>query len=148
MSPRTQVIHSQFSRSIMTLGLAALAATACRPALRAAPEPAASTLIVRNSSQFDVNVYALPSSDGVLVWLATVPAAGTRSLPVKAAALQSDRTLVIRTRSIGSSGSWTSAPLYVDHNISAVLDLVADGVGNCASSQLYAVGPDGVAIVP
>jgi hypothetical protein len=132
----------------MTLGLAAIAVTACRPTVRTAPEPSMSALIVRNSSHFDVNVYALPKSDGTPVWLATVPAAGTRSLRVNAAALQSDRTLVLRTRAIGSSGSWTSAPLYVDSNVAAVLDLVADGVGNCAASQLYAIGPDGVAIIP
>jgi hypothetical protein len=39
-------------------------------------------------------------------------------------------------------------PLYVSQNVTAVLDLIADGVGNCSGSQLYAIGPDGVAIIP
>jgi hypothetical protein len=121
----------------MTLGLAALAVTGCRPAVRTEAEPSISGLVVRNSSQFDINVYALPTPESKPLWLGTVPATGVRSLPIYARALQGDRNLTVRTQAIGSSRSWTSASVVVNGTVFAVLDLFANSAGDCSESRLY-----------
>jgi hypothetical protein len=121
----------------MTLGLAALAVTACHPAVRTEAEPSISGLVVRNSSPFDINVYALPTSESKPVWLGTVPASGVRSLPIYARALQADRNLTVRTQAIGSSRSWTSGSVVVNGTVFAVLDLFANSGGDCSDSRLY-----------
>jgi hypothetical protein len=148
MSSRTRILP-RFTRSIMTLGLVALAATACRTAVRPMVDPATSSLVVRNTSLFDINVYALPTDDGAPVWLATVPASGSRALAVNKRQLQRDGGLVIRTQALGSTRSWTSGKISVDDAWVAVLDLVTDWVGDSSASQFYAVarelpvvGPD------
>ena len=137
MSSNARAFCSRFTRSIMTLGLAALAVTGCRPAVRTEVEPSISGLIVRNSSQFDINVYALPTPEGKPVWLGTVPASGARSLPIYARALQGDRNLTVRTQAIGSSRSWTSGSVVVRGTVFAVLDLFANSGGDCSDSRLY-----------
>jgi hypothetical protein len=121
----------------MTLGLAALAVTGCRPAVRTEAEPAISGLVVRNASQFDINVYALPSPESKPLWLGTVPSNGVRSLPIYARALQGDRNFTVRTQAIGSSRSWTSASVVVNGTVFAVLDLSANATGDCSESHLY-----------
>jgi hypothetical protein len=123
----------------MTLALGALATTACRPAAPATPEPAVSALLIRNASQFDVNVYALPTADAKPVWLATVPAAGSRSVSLTRRVLQGDGNLVVRTQAIGAAGTWTSGSVPVNRNLAAALDLFVNSVGNCSESHLYPV---------
>ena len=137
MSPRARTLRSRLTQSIMTLGLAALAVTGCRPAVRMEAEPSISGLLVRNASQFDINVYALPTSDSKPLWLGTVPARGARSLPIYARALQGDRSLTVRTQAIGSSRSWTSGSVVVNGTVFAVLDLLANSAGDCSDSRLY-----------
>jgi hypothetical protein len=121
----------------MTLGLATLAVTGCRPAVRTEAEPAMSGLVVRNSSQFDINVYALPTRENKPLWLGTVPANGVRSLPIYARALQGDRNFTVRTQAIGSSRAWTSGSVVLSGSVFAVLDLLANSVGDCSESHLY-----------
>ena len=137
MSPRARTFSSRLSLSIMTLGLAALAVTGCRPAVRMEVEPSISGVVVRNASRFDINVYALPTPDTKPLWLGTVPAGGARSLPIYARALQGDRNLTVRTQAIGSSRSWTSASLVVSGTVFAVLDLSATSTGDCSDTHFY-----------
>jgi len=136
MSPSKRTLP-RFRRSILFLGLSALAVAACRPVAPTIAEPAVSAIIVRNTSQYDVNVYALPRENAKPVWLGTVPAAGTRSLALNASALSSDRNLMVRTQATGSTRSWTSTSVAVDRTIYAVLDLAADRGGDCSESRLY-----------
>ena len=82
MLPLTRPILPRWTRSVAIVGLVAIAATACRPLVRTAADPSTASLVVRNTSLFDVNVYALPAGNGAPAWLATVPASGTRSLAV------------------------------------------------------------------
>jgi len=137
MSPRARTCSSRLSRSITTLGLAALAVTGCRSAVRTEVEPSISGIVVRNASRFDINVYALPTPDTKPLWLGTVPAGGARSLPIYSRALQGDRNLTVRTQAIGSSRSWTSAPVVVTGTVFAVLDLSATSTGDCADTRFY-----------
>ena len=147
MSSRTRILP-RFTRSIMTLGLVALAATACRTAVRPMVDPATSSLVVRNTSLFDINVYALPTDDGAPVWLATVPASGSRALAVNKRQLQRDGGLVVRTQAVGSLRTWTSGKISVDDAWVAVLDLVTDWVGDSSASQLYAVAREALVVGP
>ena len=135
--PNARAFCSRFTRSVMALGLAALAVTGCRAALRTKAEPSISGIVVRNPSHFDINVYALSTSDSKPLWLGTVPAGGARSLPIYARALQGDRSLTVRTQAIGSSRSWTSGSVVVNSTVFAVLDLFASSAGDCSESRLY-----------
>ena len=137
MSPRARRCSSRLCRSIMTLGLAALAVTGCRSAVRTEVEPSISGIVVRNASRFDINVYALPTPDTKPLWLGTVPAGGARSLPIYSRALQGDRNLTVRTQAIGSSRSWTSASVVVNGTVFAVLDLSATSTGDCSDTRFY-----------
>ena len=112
---------------------------ACRPAIRTVADPSMASLVVRNTSVFDINVYALPTDKGQPVWLATVPASAARSLGVNKRQLQSDGSLVVRAQALGSSHAWTSGKIELDEVTIAVLDLASDWVGDVSTSQLYAV---------
>jgi len=137
MSSRARTVRSRLTLSVMALGLAAVAVTGCRPAIRTEAEPSISGIVVRNASQFDINVYALPTPDTQPLWLGTVPAGGARSLPIYSRALQGDRNLTVRTQAIGSSRSWTSASVVVDGTVFAVLDLSATSTGDCSDTRFY-----------
>jgi hypothetical protein len=143
----SQSIRPRYTRSIMMLGFAAFAATACRPAVRTVPEPSVSALVVNNASQFDMNVYAMPNADGKPVWLATVPAAQRITLPVNRQSLRSDGTLVVRTQAIGSSHAWTSGSVAINDNVVALLDLVVNRAGNSGESRLFTADARDVAAV-
>jgi hypothetical protein len=136
---RTRRTLPRWTRSLAALGFIAFSATACRPTLRTIADPSMASLVVRNTSVFDINVYALPTDRGQPVWLATVPASGTRSLGVSKVQLQRDGGLVVRAQALGSSHAWTSGKIELDEVTIAVLDLSADWVGDVSTSQLYAV---------
>ena len=148
MLPRTRPILPRWTRSIAMLGLAALAATACRPLVRTTVDPSTASLVVRNPSIFDVNVYAIPTDDGPPAWLATVPASGSRTLAVSKRQLQRDGGLVVRAQALGSTHSWTSGKIEVDDMTVAVLDLAANWVGDVSTSQFYSVMRQVVIVAP
>jgi len=148
MPPRTRLLLSRPTRFFSILGLAAVVATACRPAVRTLVDPSTASLVVRNTTVFDVNVYALPTDNGTPAWLATVPASGTRSLAVNKRQLQRDGGLVIRAQALGSARSWTSAKIEVDEATVAVLDLVADWIGDVSTSQFYSVARQMTLVAP
>ena len=139
MPSRIRDIRIRVSRLAIATAVVMLAAAACRSVPRVDQEPWVSALIVRNPSQFDVNVYTLTKPDAKPVWLGTVPAAGIRSLEIRAASLRENGTLVVQTRAIGSSRSWTSSSVAVDLNNFAVLDIAVDASGNCSASELRAI---------
>jgi hypothetical protein len=98
-------------------------------------------LIVRNSSAFDINVYAL-TRDGGRDWLLTVPAKALRALPVEPRMLRASSELVIVAQSVGSSAQCTSNPVAVNANVFGMLDLVTTSTGNCSPSALYSITAD------
>ena len=121
---------------------AALLGAACThspSAVRMAAAPAVSAIVVRNSSAFDVNVYAVPNENAPAVWLATVPAKGTWQVPVSARALRPDGQLAVRTQAIGASRVWTSPAVSVDEANFGLLDLSVNASGDCSLSALRAV---------
>ena len=148
MLPRIQLSPSRFTRSLAIIGLAVLASTACRPMIRTTVDPSTASLVVRNTSVFDINVYALPTDDGAPTWLATIPALGSRSLAVNKRQLQRDGGLVVRAQALGSVRTWTSGKIDIDDMTVAVLDLSADWVGDVSTSQLYAVTRQTTLVAP
>lgn len=147
MPSRMQDIRTRLTRAVLALTVVTLG-TACQTAApRTAPEPAVSALIVRNPGRFDVNLYTIARAGAKPVWLGTVAAATTRAIALQAGSLQSNNTLVVQARAIGSSRSWTSSPVAVGGEIFAVLDLAVDGAGGCLASQLSTVNAADVEIV-
>jgi hypothetical protein len=127
---------SSLIRGIALAGAIVLGVTACQSAPRPAPEPIASALLVRNTSPFDVNVYAL-RGNGDREWLTTVPAKGQRSLPVEPRVLLRGDRLIIQAQAIGSNSIWTSDPLGVNPNLVAMLDLATKNSGDLSKSLFY-----------
>ena len=148
MLPRLRPILPRWTRAVVTVGVVAIAATACRPLVRTTVDPSTVSLVVRNTSVFDVNVYALPTDDGAPAWLATVPASGTRSLAVNRRQLQRDGGLVVRAQALGSTRVWTSGKILVDDLTVGVLDLSANWIGDVSTSQLYSVTRQVVIVAP
>jgi hypothetical protein len=111
-------------------------------------DPSTASLVVRNTSVFDINVYALPTDQSQPVWLATVPASGTRTLGVTKRQLQRDGGLVVRAQALGSSRIWTSGKISFDEMTIGVLDLASDWIGDVSASQLYAVTRQATLIAP
>jgi hypothetical protein len=121
--------------------VAALGVTACSHApVKTATTPAAvSSIFVRNSSAFEVNVYAVPRANAAPIWLATVPAKTSWQVPIPSRGLQADGELVVRTQAIGSARFWTSAPVSIDTDNFGLLDLTVSSTGDCSMSALRSV---------
>ena len=148
MLPRTRPILPRWSRTLATISFLTLATMACRPLVRTTVDPSTASLVVRNPSAFDVNVYAMPTDDGAPSWLATVPASGTRTLAVNKRQLQRDGGLVVRAQALGSTHAWTSGKIEVNDLNVAVLDLTVTWVGDVSSSQFYSVTRQVILVAP
>jgi hypothetical protein len=113
-------------------------ATACLP-WSGAPKPQFSSLIVRNTGFYDVNVYALPTASGEPIRLGTVVGISTATFPIGTQHLQPGDRLVVRIRAIGSRFGWTSDAVSIDSSVVAVLDVHSDPFGDCSASSLHTV---------
>jgi hypothetical protein len=113
-------------------------AVACLP-WSGAPAPQLSSLIVRNTGFYDVNVYALPYASGQPLRLGTVVGTSTATFPISTHHLQPGDRLVVRIRAIGSRFGWTSEAVSIDSGVVAVLDVNTDAFGDCSGSSLHTV---------
>jgi hypothetical protein len=123
----------------LLLGAAMLAATASCFAGRTGPEPAITSLVVRNRGFFDVNVYVLPSFGGSAQRLGTVIGLSTMSFPLRRSDLHSGGSLSVRVHAIGTRSSWTSDAVAINEGLVAVLNVVSDPFGDCSQSSLYTI---------
>ena len=140
----------RYTRRLRLVGLAAalggalLATTGCQSRPTPSPSPSAkapqaTSLYVRNTTASDVMVYAVPKPDGKPVWLATIPVGSSRTLPLSWSDLQANGGLVVRTQLVGSSKTWTSAPLVIDDGIVGVLELKSEDARTTVGSVLRGV---------
>jgi hypothetical protein len=145
---RVTSARSTVMRHVLRLRLAALGAAvgaalltgcAARPTPAPAPEPEATSLFVRNFTNFDVNLYVVPKPDGKPVWLSRIPVGMSRTLSLRWSDLQANGGLVVRSQIVGSSRTWTSQPLIIDDGIVGVLDLKSDNTLTTAASALRGV---------
>jgi hypothetical protein len=137
MSSIVHAARARINRFAIALAVVGFTA-ACQP-VRTAPEPVVTALVVRNASAFEINVYAIPKSDAKPIWLGTVSASATRSMPLVARTMDDQGGFVVQAQAIGSSRSWTSSTVLLDAATVAVLDLAATGSGDCSASQLRSV---------
>ncbi len=132
---------SRLAVTVMLVGMAACqsastARTVPTPVAQA-PAPAVTSILARNFGAYDAGVYAL-AEGGKAIWLTTVPAGGTRSIPVAAQHLQATG-LVLRVQALGSERTWTSAATLIDGETTGVLDLEVDRAGNPMGTLLRLV---------
>ena len=126
-------------RRVLVLALAlATASMACGP-LRTRPQPAISSLVVRNRSFFDVNIYVLPSPAGSPLRVGTVVGSSSSTFGLAANQLQTGGYLVVQVNAIGTRSSWTSNAVGVGNGILAVLDVESDAFGDCSRSNLHTI---------
>jgi hypothetical protein len=122
----------------LLVGGLALVSASCNLG-RTAPEPVATSLVVRNRSVFDVNVYTMASPVGSPMRLGTVVGASTATFPLHARDLAAGGVLVVRIHAIGSNLSWTSPGVSVGPDMLAILDVNSDPFGDCSSSNLHTI---------
>lgn len=106
---------------------------------RTTPEPAVSSLVVRNRSYFDVNVYTVPSALARPVRIGTVIGSSTATFPLWSRNLQPGGELVVIVHAIGAPGSWTSDAVSITSGVLAVLDVNSDMFGDCSTSSLHTI---------
>jgi hypothetical protein len=137
-----RTLHCPVSLRAITLlgalGTLALSASSCALG-RTGPEPAISSLVVRNRGFLDVNIYAMQSAGAMPTRLGTVVGATTATFPLHAHDLQPGSFLVVRIRAIGSMRSWTSPGVPVGDGVLAVLDVNTDAFGDCSTSSLHTI---------
>jgi hypothetical protein len=127
-------------RSVLAvlLGVALGSQDGCRRAGEQAPLTAPVSMLVRNNAFFDVVVYALPTVDvDSRVRLATVTGHSEMRLSVPLSGVRPGGVLAVYLHAIGSRYSWTSAPITVDPESEARLDIFANPDGSLSRSSLY-----------
>lgn len=108
----------------------------CSNIPRPAPEPAITALVVRNTSPFDVAVFALAGDARKPVWLGNAPPTSTKSFALYASNLAERQSLIVETRAVGSTRVWKSSALRVADDMVPVLDIRPDGKGVSVASAL------------
>lgn len=136
-----RVSLSRLAVTAMLVGMAACQSASTARTVPApvaqAPVPAVTSILARNFGAYDAGVFAVNES-GKTTWLTTVPAGGTRSIPVAAQDLQA-AGLVLRVQALGSERTWTSVPTLIDGETTGVLDLGVDRAGNPQGTLLRLV---------
>lgn len=126
------------ARFLTLVGVVAVAVSSCIPG-RTRPQPAVSSLVVRNRSFFDVNVYSLPSASASPLRLGTVVGSSSMTFPLRSHELQLGGFLVVQVHPIGTRRVWTSDIVAVDAAVLAILEVNVDAFGDCSRSSLYTV---------
>jgi hypothetical protein len=125
--------------SVASAALVATSMAACRTAPETAPEAAVTALVVRNTSLFDVGVFALVGDERKPVWLGTAPPSSVRSFALYPSNLGPRQSLVVETRAGGSSRVWHSTAMRVTDDMVPVLDIRGDAKGATIASALNSV---------
>lgn len=123
--------------TMFLLGLLGTSATSCAVA-HPVPISVVTSLKVRNTSFFDVNVYANTSVGGPSIRLGTVYGSSSATFPIRSLDLQTGGHLVVQLHPIGTSIRWTSDAVAVSPELVAILDVSTDQWGDCSRSSLYA----------
>ena len=125
-------------RFVTLVGAIAVAVSSCI-AGRTAPQPAVSSLVVRNRSFFDVNVYSLASASASPLRLGTVVGSSSMTFPLRSHDLQPGGFLVVQIHPIGTRSLWTSDIVAVGAGVLAILDVNVDAFGDSSRSSLYTI---------
>lgn len=126
-------------RRPIAVALSVLALTTSCASLHRNPEPTVTSLVVRNRSYFDVNVYVLPSAGAQPVRVGTVVGTSSTTFPLRRTSLQNGGYLVVQVHAIGTRSRWTSDAVSIDEGVVAVLDVETDPFGDCSRSNLHTI---------
>jgi hypothetical protein len=102
-------------------------------------------LSVQNRSEFQVNVFAVPSAPSARIRLGSVAPLGTQSLALPNIALAVDGALRVMVEPIGSTSVWTSPMVTVSSDTRPCLRVQSDATGNLGLSTLTTQIGDGSA---
>ena len=138
MSGRRIGLRRRDARLLTFVGAIAVAASSCIVG-RTGPQPAVSSLVVRNRSFFDVNVYSLPSVSATPLRLGTVVGSSSMTFPLRLHELQPGGFLVVQIHPIGTRSLWTSDIVAVGAGVLAILDVNVDAFGDSSRSSLYTI---------
>ena len=137
-------------RSPAALVAAVIAVGACAPFMRGGSPQPTYPLVVKNSSDFEVVIYAIQSTGSNGIRLGNARTYSTMTMHIPRNALQGTQTLLLRLHSIGAvkscpgisagcnrSPSFIAGPTTVDSNLVIHLDIRADHNGGLTYSTLY-----------
>jgi hypothetical protein len=102
-------------------------------------------LSVQNRSEFQVNVFAVPSAPSARIRLGSVGPLGTQTLELPTTAIAIDGALKVMVEPIGSTSVWTSPIVTVSADTRPCLRVQSDATGNLGLSTLYTQVGDGSA---
>jgi hypothetical protein len=101
-------------------------------------------LVVSNHTDFEVVVYAMPSSTGTGIRIGNARSFTTTTMTIPRNALQSADRLVLRLHSIGSNvPSWISPSTPLDSGVVAQLEIRTDPGGSLTRSTLFVTDSGG-----
>jgi hypothetical protein len=122
----------------LALALVAMTAIACssRTAATTSAEPGSVRLAVQNSSDFQVNVFAVPSLPSARIRLGTVSPLSSGQLEIPSSALAPGGALKVMVDPVGATTQWTSQTINVSADLRPCLRVMADASGDLSRSTL------------
>ena len=103
-----------------------------------AADPSSSMrLAVQNSSDFQVNVFAMPSLPSARIRLGSVGPLSSDQLTVPQSAIGPGNTLKVVVDPVGSTTDWVSPSITVSSDTRPCLRVQADAAGDLGRSTLY-----------
>jgi hypothetical protein len=133
--------HIAQLRRLGGMGLLIMAGLGCRA--RTSPQPDELQLSVQNSSDFQVNVYAIPSAPTNRVRLGSVAPLTSSRLSLPQSALAAGGQLRLLVDPIGSATEWVSPTVNVSSDTRPCLRVMSDVDGSLSRSTLYTSIGDG-----
>jgi hypothetical protein len=120
------------------MALVAVATMACssRTPATTSGEPGTLRLAVQNSSDFQVNVFAVPSLPSARIRIGTVGPLSSSQLTLPANALAPGGALKVMVDPVGSTTQWTSQTINVSADLRPCLRVIADASGDLGRSTL------------
>ena len=133
-------ITTAHTRHLAAVGLLVLASVGCSkatPETETAAGPATMRLAVQNSSEFPVNVFAMPSLPSARIRLGSVSALSSGQLSLPQSAIGPGGTLKVVVDAIGSNTNWVSPSITVSSDTRPCLRVQSDASGDLGRSTLY-----------
>ena len=94
-------------------------------------------LAVQNSSEFPVNVFAMPSLPSARIRLGSISALSSGQLSLPQSAIGPGGTLKVVVDAIGSNTNWVSPSITVSSDTRPCLRVQSDASGDLGRSTLY-----------
>jgi hypothetical protein len=130
----TMTTPTMSTRHLVGMVLLLAVVFGCRA--RTLPQPDSMTLSVDNRSEFQVNVFAVPSVPSARIRLGSVGPLSTGRLALPERAIGPGGALTLMADPIGSTSQWTSNSVTVSADTRPCLRLQANAFGDLSQSSL------------